>query len=135
MTREYVVDAYAWIEYLIGSEIGARVKVILEDENNGIYTSAVTLGEVISKIAREEQDVCTAYRILLSNSDVIDVDEELSKQTGIIQAEMRKSKKNFGLADAFVLATARKLGTRILTGDPHFQGIKEATLVIRKPVS
>jgi len=135
MTREYVVDAYAWIEYLIGSEIGARVKAILEDENSGIYTSAVTLAEVISKIAREEQDVCTAYRILLSNSDVIDVDEELSKQTGIIHAEMRKSKKDFGLPDAFVLATARKLGTRILTGDPHFQGIKEATLVIKKPIS
>ena len=46
MTREYVVDAYACIEYLIGSEIGARVKVKLEDENNGIYTNAVTLGEV-----------------------------------------------------------------------------------------
>lgn len=59
MTRQYVVDAYAWIEYLIGSDVGARVKVVLEDENNGIYTSAVTLGEVISKIAREEQDVCT----------------------------------------------------------------------------
>jgi predicted nucleic acid-binding protein len=132
MTREYVVDAYAWIEYLIGSEIGTKVKAVLEDEKNAIYTSAVTLGEVISKIAREQQDVCTAYRILLSNSDVIDVDEELSKQTGIIHAEMRKSKKDFGLADAFVLATARKLGTRILTGDPHFQGIKEATLVINK---
>jgi predicted nucleic acid-binding protein len=134
MTREYVVDAYAWVEYLIGSEIGARVKVVLEDENVGIYTSAVTLGEVMSKIAREEQDACTAYRILLSNSDVVDVDEELSKQTGMIHAEMRKSRKDFGLADAFVLATARKLGARILTGDPHFQGIKEATLVTKKPV-
>jgi len=135
MTREYVVDAYAWVEYLIGSEIGARVKVVLEDGNIGIYTCAVTLGEVISKVAREEQDVCAAYRILLSNSDVIDVDEELSKQTGMIHAEMRKSRKDFGLADAFVLATARKLGARILTGDPHFQGIKEATLVTKKPVS
>jgi predicted nucleic acid-binding protein len=135
MTREYVVDAYAWVEYLIGSEVGARVKVVLEDENVGVYTCAVTLGEVICKVAREEQDVCTAYRILLSNSDVVDVDEELSKQTGIIHAEMRKSRKDFGLADAFVLATARKLGARILTGDPHFQGIKEATLVTKKPVS
>jgi predicted nucleic acid-binding protein len=132
MAKKYVVDAYAWIEYLIGSEIGARVKDILEDEKNAIYTNAVTLGEVISKIAREEQDVCTAYRILLSNSDIIDVDEELSKQTGIIHAEIRKTKKDFGLADAYVLATARKLGTRVLTGDPHFEGIKEATLVIKK---
>jgi len=54
MNREYVVDAYAWIEYLIGSEIGARVKVILEDENNGIYPSAVTLGEVRHRKRRKE---------------------------------------------------------------------------------
>jgi predicted nucleic acid-binding protein len=133
MTRKYVVDAHAWIEYLIGSETGTRVKAVLEDEKNTIYTSAVTLAEVTSKIAREEHDVCTAYRILLSNSDVSDADEELSKQTGIIHAEMRKNKKDFGLADAFVLATARKLGTRILTGDPHFRGIKEATLVTNNP--
>lgn len=62
----------------------------------------------------------------------IDVDEELSKQTGMIHAEMRKTKKDFGLANAYVLATARKLGTRVLTGDPHFEGIKEATLIIKR---
>ena len=134
MARECAVDAYAWIEYLVGSEIGTRVKAVFEDAKNGIYTSAVTLGEVISKIAREEQDTCTAYRILLSNSDVIDVDEELSKQTGMIHAQMRKTKNDFGLADAYALATARKLGARALTSDSHFQGVREATLVIKETV-
>jgi predicted nucleic acid-binding protein len=129
MAKEYIVDAYAWIEYLIGSTIGTRVKAIIDDEQNGIYTTAVTLAEVISKIAREKHNVDTAYRILLSNSDIIDIDEELSKETGTTHAEMRKTKKDFGLADAYVLVTARKLGTKILTGDPHFAGIKEAIFV------
>jgi predicted nucleic acid-binding protein len=37
--------------------------------------------------------------------------------------------KDFGLADAYVLATARKLKSKILTGDPHFKGMKEAVLI------
>ncbi|MBS7281511.1 MAG: PIN domain-containing protein [Candidatus Freyarchaeota archaeon] len=128
MTKDYVIDAYTWIEYLIGTDIGAKVKAILEDEKSGIYTSAVTLAEVISKVAREEQNVETVYSILVTNSDIIDVDEQLSKETGIIHAEMRRTKKDFGLADAYVLATARKLKAKILSGDPHFKGIKEAIL-------
>jgi len=130
MTKDYVIDAYAWIEYLIGTDIGSKVKTILEDERSGIYTSAVTLAEVISKVSRGGQEVETAYNVLVTNSDIIDVNEELSKETGIIHAEMRKTKKDFGLADAYVLATARKLKTKILSGDPHFKDVKEAVLLI-----
>jgi predicted nucleic acid-binding protein len=129
MTKDYVIDAYAWIEYLIGTDTGAKVKTILENENTGIYTSAVTLAEVISKAAREGGNTETVYKILITNSDIIDVDDQLSKETGIIHAEMRKTKKDFGLADAYVLATARKLKTKILSGDPHFKGVKEAIII------
>lgn len=131
MTKDYVIDAYAWIEYLIGSETGAKVKAILEEENTSIYTSAVTLAEIISKVAREGKDVETAYKILTTNSDIIDVDDQLSKQAGIIHAEMRKTTKDFGLADAYVLATAKKLKTKILSGDPHFQNIKQAISITK----
>lgn len=125
----YVMDAYAWIEYLIGSKPGAKVNAILENETNEIYTNAVTVAEVISKVARENREVQAAYDILLSNSQIVDVDEELSKEAGILHAEMRKTEKDFGLADAYVLATARKLKSKILSGDPHFESVKEATLI------
>jgi len=42
---------------------------------------------------------------------------------------MRKTLKDFGLADSYVLATARKLDARILTGDMHFKDVKEATMI------
>jgi predicted nucleic acid-binding protein len=125
----YVVDAYAWIEYLIGSESGAEVNTILEKETNEIYTCAVTVAEVISKVAREGRDVKVAYDVLLNNSQVVNVDEELSKETGLLHAEMRKTEKDFGLADAYVLATARKLKSKILTGDAHFKSVKEAIII------
>jgi predicted nucleic acid-binding protein len=125
----HVVDAYAWIEYLIGSESGAKVNAVLEKETNEIYTCAVTVAEVISKVAREGREVQVAYDILLSNSQIIDVDEELSKETGLLHAEMRKTEKDFGLADAYVLATARKLKSKVLTGDAHFKSVKDAIIL------
>jgi predicted nucleic acid-binding protein len=126
---KYVVDAYAWIEYFIGSESGAEVSAILEKENSEIYTCAVTVAEIISKVAREGRDIKVAYDVLTSNSQVINADGELSKEAGLVHAEVRKMEKNFSLADAYVLATARKLKSKVLTGDLHFKGVKEAVLI------
>ncbi len=126
---KYLIDAWAWVEYFIGSEFGARVNEILNEEENEVYTCAITIAEVISKTAREGKDPKTAYALLSSNSQIIKVDEELSVEAGILHCEMRKTLKDFGLADAYVLAVARKLKLKILTGDPHFKGIKEAILI------
>ena len=127
--NKYVIDAYAWIEYLVGSEAGEKVRVVLEEENNEVYTCAVTVAEVVSKTARERQDFEAAYDILLSNSQVVNVDEEVSKEAGVLHSEMRKTKRDFGLADAYVLAVARRINAKVLTGDLHFKGVKEAILI------
>jgi len=126
---KYVIDAYAWIEYLRGSRAGEKVRAILEEENSEVYTCAVTIAEVISKTAREGQNAEIAYGILLNNSQVVNVDEEVSKRAGLLHAEMRKIERDFGLADAYVLATARRLRSKVLTGDLHFRGFKEAILI------
>jgi predicted nucleic acid-binding protein len=127
MTK-HVIDAYAWIEYLDGSKPGKKVASILES-NETAYTCAITVGEVVSKVARLGKDAKIAYDVLTSNSQIVPVDEELSLQAGLIHCEMRKTQKDFGLADAYILATARKIKSKILTGDPHFQGVKEATMI------
>lgn len=124
-----VIDAYAWIEYLRGSKAGEKVRAVFEEENSEIYTCAVTVAEVISKVAREGQNVEIIYDVLLNNSQVVNVDEEVSKEAGLLHAQMRKIKKDFGLADVYVLATARKLKSKVLTGDFHFEGVKEAILI------
>jgi predicted nucleic acid-binding protein len=129
MSDKYVIDAYAWIEYFTATKAGTKVKTMLEQENNEIYTCAVTIAEIISKTTREKQDTEAVYDTLTTNSNIIDADNQLSKQAGILHAQTRKTKKDFGLADAYVLATARMINARILTGDPHFKGIKEAILI------
>ncbi len=124
----HVIDSYAWIEYLDGTEAGRRVNDLLQGEDEA-FTCALTVAEVVSKVARKGMDVKTAYDVLLANSKVVSVDEELSLQAGLLHCEMRRSLKDFGLADAYVLATARKLKSKVLTGDQHFKNVKEAVLI------
>jgi predicted nucleic acid-binding protein len=125
----YVIDAWAWVEYLVGSEHGAKLNRILNEDNNEVYTCAVTLAEIISKVAREKRDVESAYNMVSSNSQIVNVNKELSMQAGLLHCEMRKTQKDFGLADAYVLATARRLNAKVLTGDLHFKNIKDAEMI------
>jgi len=129
MNERYIIDAYAWIEYLVGSEPGIRVRTILEDERNDIFTCAVTVAEVVIKTIREGWNAETAYDILTGNSVIVDIDGEISRDAGVLHADMRKTRKDFGLSDAYVLATSRITKSKILTGDPHFEGIQNIILV------
>ena len=130
MTSKYIIDAWAWIEYFRGSEYGAKLDDILEDPATEVFTCAITVAEVISKTAREGRDVEAAYDMLLSNAQVVKMDEQNSKQAGLLRAKMRQTTKDFGIADAFILAAADRLGAKIVTGDPHFKGF-ENTLMIK----
>jgi len=124
-----VVDSYAWIEYLYGTEKGRTVSNYL-DENEETFSCALTIAEVISKVAHKGKSVKTAYEVLTNNSRIISADQELSFQAGLIHFQMRKTIKDFGLADAYVLAAARNLDAKVLTCDVHFKNIKEAILLI-----
>jgi len=43
--------------------------------------------------------------------------------------EARKTSRDFGLSDAYVLATARTLEAKILTGDSYFKNFEKAIMI------
>lgn len=127
---KYIVDTWAWIEYLISSPHGEKVKEIVENDRNEIYINSIILAEVVSKTIREEKNPDIAFNALTALSKIVDInDPEFSKGVGVLHAQMRKGIRDFGLSDAFVLASARKIGAKVLTGDPHFKNIKEAVMI------
>lgn len=126
---KYVIDSYAWIEYFISSSIGEKVKQIVESQENEIFTSVITIAEVMSIAKRENRSPEIGFRIIMGLSKIHKIDENFAKEAGILHAEIRKRIKDFGMADSVVLLTARKLGARIITGDLHFKGFKEAMLI------
>jgi len=128
MTR-FVIDAYAWIEYFEGSEKGKKFAEIIEDNSNELFTSSATLSEVVSKFLREKNDVKIALTAIDTLSTIAVINQELGVEAGFIHYEAKKKSKDFGMLDAFVAATSKKLNAKILTGDPHFKGFKEAVMM------
>lgn len=125
----YVIDAWAWIEYLIGSDYGSKIRDIIEDETNEIFTCSLTISEIISVTKRENRDFNSAYKIILSNSKNFDISPKLAREAGILHAEIKKKIKDFGLADAFVLTTSRILNAKLVTGDSHFKSFNNVILI------
>ena len=89
----------------------------------------MSIGEVVSKAIRSGDSTGVALNAIRGLSKILLVDEEDAFAAGSIHARIRKTQHDFGLADAFVAAAARRLGAKILTGDPHFKDMKEAVLI------
>ena len=126
---KYVIDAFSWLDYFEGNASGEKVKDKIENKNNEIITNIVTISEVISVFKRKGFDYNKAYELITNLSKIYLINLEFSREVGILHADIRKKIKDFGLADTFVLLTARRLKAKILTGDPHFKGFKEAIMI------
>ena len=124
-----VVDAFAWIEYFDGSDKGLNVKRLLETDHNEIITCSTTVAEVISKLLRKNQDTQIALKYINNFSKVIDITQEISILAGEIHFKEKKTNKDFGMLDSFVIATAKKLNSKILTGDNDFKNFKEVIFI------
>ena len=128
MTK-FVVDAFAWIEYLEGTKKGKSVTEIVEEHSNELFTPSTTVAEVVSKFLKADKNVEIALTAIYSLSLVININKEISTLAGHIHFETKKKNKNFGMLDAFVAATAKKIGAKILTGDDDFRNFKESVMI------
>ncbi|MFH1773589.1 MAG: type II toxin-antitoxin system VapC family toxin [Methanobacteriota archaeon] len=115
-----LIDSFAWIEYFMGTNKGIEVKKIVDDTTIA-YTSPIITAEIYSKSIRADGIEKAEERkdFILHRCVFVPADEEIALEAGKIHAQMK-----IGLADAFILATASKKNTRILTGDPHFKGLE-----------
>lgn len=127
--NEYVIDAYAWIEYLDGTKIGQLVKEIIEDKNNKTYTNIITVAELASIFIRKKYNFeeCKKSIVCLTNFYWIDVN--FAEEAGKLHAKIKKERKHMGMADVFVLLTAKRLNAKIITGDEDFRGLKEVIML------
>jgi predicted nucleic acid-binding protein len=116
------------MELFSGSERGMMVEEYISKAKS-VFTTAISLAEVASAVERRKKPAEKAYEIIQGNSRIVLPTAEDSVKAGKLHAEMKARTPNFGLADSFVLQLARKIGARVLTGDPDFRGIKEAELL------
>ena len=75
-----VVDTYAWIELLIGSENGTKVKDFLEKADE-VYTPDTVLAETARKFLREgtnEESINHWVEIITNASTVMPIDSAIA---------------------------------------------------------
>lgn len=116
------IDSFAWIEYFMGTKKGIKVRKII-DSPALTYTSPTVIAEIYSKSIRTDGPKKANERVdlILDRCIFVATDEKIAMNAGEIHGEMKPQIKDFGLADAFILATARSRGVKVLTGDPHFK--------------
>lgn len=124
-----IVDASAWIEYFSGSEKGKKFASIIENRANELFTSSATVAEVISKVLKEGKNPKLALDHINNLSSVLNLTQDISLIAGRLHFENKKLNKNFGMLDAFIVATAQKINAKILTGDYDFKPFKETIFI------
>jgi len=127
-----VIDTYAWIELLIGSEKGQKVKELIENAEE-VLTPSTVLAETARKFLREGADEKTInawLEIMTSASVVTQIDSATAIEAAKCQLELTKiakiSRQNTpSLFDALVQAAAKINQCKIVTGDEHFKSLPE----------
>ncbi len=120
----YLIDSSAWIDYLRGGKLGEKVSKVLSEDNE-VFTISLIIAEVVSKVSREKKNSNLAYEAIISNSKLFELTPKVSKEAGLIHAEMKRKFRNFGLTDALILVSARNLKSKILTSDYHLKDFSE----------
>ena len=117
-----LLDSWAWVEFFAGSKTGETVKTYVMDEDQEIIISSINLAEIY-RIALDRFDEQTAEKrrgAMISRCYLIPVDEEIA-----IKGAKFRHERDWGLGDALIYATAIREGAKVLTGDPHFKGLKD----------
>jgi len=111
-----LIDSSAWIEYFRGSELSEEIELIIFSGEE-IVASAVNVAEVYRYLLNQTPDKAEpCIKFLFQCSFVLPVTVQIALET----AKLRQ-KRNLSLGDAFIMATSRLHGAKILTCDADFK--------------
>lgn len=112
------IDTYAWIEYFEGSLQGNKIKELLDNQDQyELFTPSIVLVELSDALIKGKIkiDWDDLVQFIKFNTKIVDIDEFIAREAGIIKSNLRKKHTDFGLIDAIILATARITNSRLLT--------------------
>ncbi|MBI3190582.1 PIN domain-containing protein, partial [archaeon] len=121
------LDTSAWIEFFVGSDSGEKIKEYLE--NSVCFTSIVSIAEVSNWAAKNNMNGIKLVEDMKKLTEVIDLTGKISFLAGIINNDRKKIKKDWGIMDSFILATAEMYELRILTKDTHFNDLTNVEML------
>lgn len=128
--NSYVIDTYAWVEYLVGSRIGRKAKDLIEGRDSS--TPSVVMAELVkwylSEVEagrRTQSEMNDHLEFVSASSPIVPLDDVLARESGELDFLMKKRIKGWPLADSIIYATAKARRAKVVSGDPHFKGLAD----------
>lgn len=121
--RIYLIDTYAWIEYLLGTRKGEKLRNLFIDNQIKFITLDSTLAEVYNHCLKDNINFEKVYEIIKINSVIFPVLKEHWLNASKIRYDLRKKITDFGMIDAILVARQYELKCKIITGDTHFRNL------------
>lgn len=134
MSCNYIIDAYAWIEYFKASKQGEVAKEYIENDQS--ITPTIVVAEISRKLSQQiqlgkESREGSTQRLdfIRDTSRIVDLDFETAVEVGKIIEDLKGQLKDWSLADLIILCTARSLSGKVVTGDEHFRKLDDAIFI------
>ena len=122
-----LIDTSAWVEFLLGSRKGNRVRERINSE--ACYSSIVTIAELSNWAQRENQETERIIDAVKELSAVIGLDEDIAVLAGKLNFNRKKENRKWGIMDSMILATAEMYDMEILTCDDDFSDVSKVTVL------
>ncbi len=130
------IDTFAWVEIFRGTRLGRKARESIESAELCLTPSVVVaeLARIADRQGLADDSIEGELVAVQEASSVVPIDFGIAigaaHAVGELQAAATASGlPPPGLGDGLVLATARRAGGRLLTGDRHFQGCRETLWV------
>ena len=122
-----VLDTSAWIEWFLGSQIGAQFGI--EDlDYDTIFVPTIVQFELAKWLRREISEISADHALIFTMKCSV---VELDSARALRAAELANQHK-LSMADAIIYACALEMDAQLLTCDSHFKELENVTLYEKK---
>ncbi len=119
-----IVDSCGWLEWFTNGNLADSYERYLVDQKN-ILMPTIVLYEVYKILKREAgEEKALLAAGYMKNSTVIPLDEELALAAADVALQER-----LAMADAIIVAAARKNNSKIITSDTDLRGHSSVTYI------
>lgn len=125
----YIIDTYAWVEYINGSNKALMLKRLFEDLNNKFITMECCIAELAGFCLKKNINFNKIFELVRTNSIILPVLTKNWIESAKIKFELRKNIPNFGLIDSILISKQKELKGKIISGDPHFKNINSVVYI------
>jgi len=122
-----LIDTSAWVEFFLKSDKGEKVKHYLKTKS--CYTSIVSIAEISNWASRQKIDGKELIAHMVELTQLIDLNLKTAFLAGELNFQIKKIKKDWGMIDSVILASAQLYNLKILTKDAHFKDLPDSEIL------